>query len=99
MQIRKEWSDSTPLSEQIFVQRVNFRCHLLRFHPHHDHLAAAERKSVFIWSLETCQLRQTLLLKPQSDTRCITSMHFVNPHEERGLLMTGCDDGSIRVYR
>ncbi|CAE1248564.1 RAPTOR [Acanthosepion pharaonis] len=82
--------------DQIFVNKNSGIPNILRFHPYEAHLAVADKDNVSVWDWE--QGIQLSFVNNQPKSGRITSMEFINPHDQ-ALLMCGSDDGSVRVWR
>ncbi|EDO47933.1 predicted protein [Nematostella vectensis] len=90
-------ADVCKLDDQIFINKNIHPPGILRFHPYEPHLAVADRGGVSIWNWEQ-GARMNYFNNNNSKLTRITSMEFLNAHDLT-LLLTGTDDGSVRVWR
>lgn len=102
--------DPNHIDEQIFYQKNVNTPHHLTFHPYENKLIVGERDSFSVWSFDSQQNHYTShnsIVNPvmlgthsnlnPSSTR-ITDIRLLNTHDMTQL-MTGCDDGTVRVWR
>ncbi|ELU10886.1 hypothetical protein CAPTEDRAFT_199386 [Capitella teleta] len=87
----------TRLDDQIFINRNPHVPNALCFHPYETHLAVADRDTVSVWEWEHGVRINCFSNKNPRHTR-ITALDFINAHD-RALVLTGADDGSVRVWR
>ncbi|XP_031551677.1 regulatory-associated protein of mTOR-like [Actinia tenebrosa] len=88
---------SGKIDDQIFINKNQYAPGVLRFHPYEPHLVVADRGGVSVWNWEKGMLLNYFVNNNRKQSR-ITSMEFLNAHDLT-LLLTGTDDGSVRVYR
>lgn len=87
---------SGKIDDQIFINKNVSAPGVLRFHPYEPHLAVADRGGVSIWNwAEGVKINYIPNNNPKVSR--ITSMQFLNAHDLT-LLLTGTDDGSVRVW-
>jgi len=89
------------LDEQLGVLRVSQAPAVLAFHPYTGQLVAAGRDMVTVWeSVGHHQHQPKSHHFGNKNLRAaqITALEFLNNHEA-GLLATGADDGTVRVYQ
>lgn len=85
------------VEDQIFINRNQHPPTITKFHPYEPYLAVADRGGVSLWNWELgTRLNHFSNNNPKISR--ITSMEFVNAHD-LSLLLTGTDDGSVRVWR
>lgn len=102
--------DPNHIDEQVFVQKNPHFPQHLAFHPYENQLIVGEKETFSVWSFDWQQNHYTShnnYLSPvlfgthsnlnPSSTR-ITDIKLLNTHDLTQL-MTGCDDGSVRVWR
>lgn len=90
-------SASGKIDDQIFINKNISAPGVLRFHPYEPYLAVADRGGVSIWNWDQ-GVRINYLVNNNPKVSRITSMDFLNAHDLT-LLLTGTDDGSVRVWR
>jgi len=84
------------LDEQLGVFRVSQAPAVMSFHPHTGQLVAAGRDTVTVWE-DLTNHRSHQFGNKNPKAAQITALEFLNSHEA-GLLVTGADDGTVRVY-
>lgn len=87
---------SGKIDDQIFINKNVSAPGVLRFHPYEPHLAVADRGGVSIWNWEE-GVKMNYIVNNNPKVSRITSMQFLNAHDLT-LLLTGTDDGSVRVW-
>ncbi|XP_025084218.1 regulatory-associated protein of mTOR-like isoform X3 [Pomacea canaliculata] len=85
------------LDDQIFVNRTSSLPSLLAFHPYENFLSVAEKDTVSIWDWEM-GTRKSLFVNGHHRTSRVSSVEFMNPHDDT-LLLCGSDDGAVRIWR
>lgn len=93
---RRKMADGVRLEEQLFWTRSGTVPTCLAFHPYESELCVADRDSYSLWDDHGVQ-QGTHSNDNPSQTR-ITALHYVNAHDV-SLLLTGSDDGAVRVWR
>ncbi|XP_047142923.1 regulatory-associated protein of mTOR isoform X1 [Hydra vulgaris] len=92
----KEYPISS-LDDEIFVTKNPNPPGVLKFHPYHPHLVVADRSGVSVLNYESgIRLNQFDNGNPRTSRIC--SMDILNAHDVP-LLLTGSDDGAVRVWR
>lgn len=71
------------------------------FHPFSHEVVVAGQTQVTVWNAQ--QSRRISVIdvydkKSPVGLPQVTSLEFINPHDE-SLLLVGCDDGSVRIYK
>ncbi|XP_012256997.1 regulatory-associated protein of mTOR isoform X2 [Athalia rosae] len=85
------------LETQIFHTRSPQPPDVLAFHPFDTHLAVAARDCFGIWDWHT-GTRLTYCASRGSKLSRVSALEFINSHDV-ALLMTGSDDGSVRIWK
>ncbi|XP_015778065.1 PREDICTED: regulatory-associated protein of mTOR-like [Acropora digitifera] len=88
---------SGKIDDQIFINKNLSAPGVLRFHPYEPYLAVSDRGGVSVWNWEK-GVRINYISNNNPKISRITSMDFLNAHDLT-LLLTGTDDGSVRVWR
>ncbi|XP_071509091.1 regulatory-associated protein of mTOR-like [Diadema antillarum] len=101
--IRKEARDqlkkanSCHLDDQIFINKNSGVPNVVKFHPFNPHAIVADKEGVCVWNWESGErLNYFRNMNPRSTK--VTSMDLLNSHD-LSLIMTGADDGSVRIWR
>lgn len=72
--------------------------HMLRFHSYGSILAASDgANNVSVWDIKHPETKIRSLSNGNEGTTKMTAMSWMN-ERNHSLLMTGCDDGSIRIW-
>nr|XP_006824701.1 PREDICTED: regulatory-associated protein of mTOR [Saccoglossus kowalevskii] len=85
------------LDDQIFINKNQNVPLALKFHPYEPHMVVADREGICTWNWEQGAKLNYFLNGNVKPTR-ITSIDFMNGHDI-GLLLTGSDDGAVRIWR
>lgn len=97
LEAEKQRKDFHRIDDQIFVNKTPSPPCVLRFHPYDPHLAVADKSGVSVWNLETGTRLNHFMNGNPKPTR-ITAMEILNAHD-LSLLLTGSDDGGVRVWK
>ncbi|XP_072168199.1 regulatory-associated protein of mTOR-like [Diadema setosum] len=101
--IRKEARDqlkkanSCHLDDQIFINKNSGVPNVVKFHPFNPHAIVADKEGVCVWNWESGERLNYFRNMNQRSTK-VTSMDLLNSHD-LSLIMTGADDGSVRIWR
>jgi len=90
-------STASKFDEQLFCNRNPWVPSVIRFHPYDPWLAVADKEGCTIWDWER-SVRMAHFSNQQPKAARITSMEFINGHDD-ALLLIGADDGSCRIWR
>ncbi|XP_041474406.1 regulatory-associated protein of mTOR-like isoform X2 [Lytechinus variegatus] len=90
-------ANSCHLDDQIFINKNSAVPYVVKFHPFNPHAIVADREGVCVWNWESGERLNYFLNKNPKHTK-ITSMDILNSHD-LALIMTGVDDGSVRIWR
>lgn len=72
--------------------------HLLRFHSYESILAASDgANNISVWNIKQPNTKMKNISNGNAGTVKMTSMSWMN-ERNHSLLLTGCDDGSVRVW-
>ncbi|XP_064478039.1 regulatory-associated protein of mTOR-like [Ornithodoros turicata] len=93
---RRKIEEGARLEEQQFCSSSTTPPMCLVFHPYEAELCIADRDSYSLWD-EHGTLQSTHSNDNLPQTR-ITALHYLNAHD-MPLLLTGSDDGAVRVWR
>ncbi|XP_046854750.1 regulatory-associated protein of mTOR-like isoform X4 [Xenia sp. Carnegie-2017] len=93
----KQLKDFTRLDDQMFINRNSSPPVVLRFNPYEPHIAVADRLGVNVWNFETGTKLSHFENGNRKSTK-ITAMELLNSHD-LPLLLTGSNDGGVRVWR
>ncbi|CAH3189979.1 unnamed protein product [Porites evermanni] len=93
----KQQARTGKIDDQIFINKNTSAPGVLRFHPYEPYLAVADRGGVSVWNWDQ-GVRINYINNNNPKISRITSMDFLNAHDLT-LLLTGTDDGSVRVWR
>ncbi|XP_046483288.1 regulatory-associated protein of mTOR isoform X4 [Neodiprion pinetum] len=85
------------LESQVFHTRSPQPPEVVTFHPFDKHLAVAAKDCFGIWDWQT-GTRLTYCTSRGSKMARVTALGFINSHDV-ALLMTGSDDGSVRIWK
>ncbi|XP_022092317.1 regulatory-associated protein of mTOR-like isoform X1 [Acanthaster planci] len=85
------------LDDQIFINRNQGIPVALRFQHFSPHVIVADKEGVCVWNWENGEKLNYFSHLNHKDTK-ITSMDIMNAHDI-SLLMTGCDDGAVQIWR
>ncbi|XP_066914633.1 regulatory-associated protein of mTOR-like [Clytia hemisphaerica] len=98
-QSAKQMREAPParLDDELFINKnIQPPC-VIKFHPYEPHLAVADKTGVSIWNYEAgSKLNHFVNGNPK--TSRITSLNILNEHD-LSLLLTGSDDGAVRIWR
>ncbi|KAK3091702.1 hypothetical protein FSP39_022003 [Pinctada imbricata] len=85
------------LDVEVFVNKNTGVPNVIKFHPYESYVAVAERDGVSFW--EWIQgVKIGYIYNENAKSTRITSMDFINPHDNT-LLLCGSDDGAVRLWR
>lgn len=87
----------TRLDDEIFINKNANPPGVIKFHPYLPHLAVSDKTGVSIWNYELGS-KVNHFNNGNPKTSRITSMDLLNSHD-LSLLLTGSDDGAVRVWR
>ncbi|KAK0077123.1 hypothetical protein PV325_004412 [Microctonus aethiopoides] len=90
-------SHASRIESQIFHSRCPQQPEVIMFHPFEPHLAVASKDSFGIWDWQTGTKLTYHAIRGSKMSR-ITSLEYINAHDV-SFLMTGSDDGSVRVWK
>nr|AFH08794.1 raptor [Schmidtea mediterranea] len=107
------FSKHQAMMQKIFLQKIDSKPELLKFHPYLNYLAVVDRSGVSLWNWESGQraqymLSQSVSCKEETEidssssetSGYITSLEFINAEEDRGgLILVGTMDGRIKIWR
>nr|UBK23765.1 regulatory-associated protein of mTOR-like [Macrobrachium rosenbergii] len=86
------------LDDQVFIHRNPSPPAVLLFHPTDPLLTVADKSYVTIWDVERNN-RVSHWCNSNAGSSCISSLAVVNPGTLSTYVATGCDDGSIRIWK
>lgn len=86
------------IESQVFHSRCPQQPEVVAFHPFDPHLAVASKDSFGIWDWQSGSKLTYHTPRGSKTGSRITSVEFMNSHDV-SLLMTGSDDGSVRVWK
>lgn len=86
------------LDEQIGGIKIFQPPSVVLMHPYDNEVVVAGRDSVSVYEFSQTQTRSNTFSNKNPKISQITAMEFMNGHVD-GLLVTGSDDGAVRVYR
>ncbi|CAK8671187.1 unnamed protein product [Clavelina lepadiformis] len=89
--------DMSRLGDQQFFNKNPQQPVSLLFHPHNNNLLVADRTGINVWEWE-CGQRKQCLRNNNPTNSSISSMHFINEHQDP-LLLVGSDDGCVRIWK
>jgi regulator-associated protein of mTOR len=95
--LERRRAETSRLDDQVLVHKNPHSPTCLRFHPYNSELIVGERSGVSIWDWEEGSRVHTLTVNQPREAR-ITTLDLVNAHNN-ALLLTGSDDGSVRIWR
>ncbi|EFX77206.1 hypothetical protein DAPPUDRAFT_248021 [Daphnia pulex] len=84
--------------KEVFCNRNPLVPSVIRFHPYDPWLAVADKEGCTVWDWERSVRLVHFNNQQQPRAARITSMDFVNGHDD-ALLLIGADDGSCRIWR
>uniref|UniRef100_A0A0P5SHU1 Regulatory-associated protein of mTOR n=1 Tax=Daphnia magna TaxID=35525 RepID=A0A0P5SHU1_9CRUS len=84
--------------KEVFCNRNPLVPSVIRFHPYDPWLAVADKDGCTVWDWERSVRLVHFNNQQQPRAARITSMEFVNGHDD-ALLLIGADDGSCRIWR
>ncbi|XP_054282022.1 regulatory-associated protein of mTOR-like isoform X2 [Macrosteles quadrilineatus] len=84
------------IDHQVFSVRTQHAATVLHFHPYLTHVAAAGKDTISVWDYQANT--KLCYWKIGSANVKITSVNFVNAHDTCCLLVTGSEDGTVRVW-
>ncbi|XP_071961463.1 regulatory-associated protein of mTOR-like isoform X2 [Antedon mediterranea] len=90
-------ASASTLDDQIFINKNLGTPLVVKFHPYDPHIAVADKEGVCIWNWEQGGKMNYFTNQNPRNTK-ITSMNFMNAHD-LPLLLTGSDDGCVRIWR
>ncbi|XP_072037046.1 regulatory-associated protein of mTOR-like isoform X3 [Amphiura filiformis] len=85
------------LDDQIFINKNTATPLVVRFHPFNPHIVVADKEGICVWNWENGEKLNYFTNQNPKNSR-ITSMDFLNSHDVT-LVMTGSDDGAVRIWR
>ncbi|XP_070581195.1 regulatory-associated protein of mTOR-like isoform X2 [Ptychodera flava] len=85
------------LDDQIFINKNQSVPVAVRFNAYEPHLVVADREGISTWNWEQ-GARLNYFYNGNVKPNKITSMDFMNSHD-MSLLLTGSDDGAVRIWR
>lgn len=85
------------LDDPVFMNRNLGIPSILRFHPYESHLVVGDKDHICVWDWEQSSKLHSFSNRNPRHTR-ITYTEFINSHD-RALLVTGSDDGGVRIWR
>ena len=86
------------LDEQIGVAKLIQPPSVIAMHPFDNEVVVAGRDTVSVYEFHNAQHKSNSFSNKNPKISQITALEFLNRHED-GLLVTGTDDGVVRVYR
>ncbi|KAK7086926.1 hypothetical protein SK128_000698 [Halocaridina rubra] len=86
------------LDDQVFVHRNPSPPAVLLFHPTEPLLTVADKSNIMIWDVEQ-NSRISHWSNSNCGSSCITSLAVLNPGTSATYVASGCDDGSVRVWK
>lgn len=90
------WTETGRVEEQVFYSRCPSVPSCLAFHPYEPELCVANKDSYMLWD-EHGSAQSSHSNDNPPHTR-ITALCYLNAHD-LSLLLTGSDDGAVRVWR
>ncbi|KAL1130821.1 hypothetical protein AAG570_012062, partial [Ranatra chinensis] len=91
----------TRLENQLFSTRCSHQPTTVQFHPYDSQIIIAYKDSFTIWDYgngnKICTVRNSGTERRGSGSR-VTSLQYINGHDV-ALVVTGADDGAVRVWR
>ena len=86
------------LDEQVGVVKLIQPPSVMAMHPFDNEVVVAGRDTVSVYEFNNAQHKSHSFSNKNPKISQITALEFMNRHED-GLLVTGSDDGVVRVYR
>ena len=86
------------LDEQIGATKLLQLPSVVLMHPNDNEVVVAGRDTVSVFEFSQTQTRSNTFSNKNPKISQITALEFINGHVD-GLLVTGSDDGAVRVYR
>ncbi|XP_034933935.1 regulatory-associated protein of mTOR isoform X2 [Chelonus insularis] len=86
------------IESQVFHSRCPQQPEVLLFHPFDPHLAVASKDNFGIWDWQSSTKLMYHSTRGNKIGTKITSLEFINSHDV-SLLMTGSDDGAVRIWK